>query len=135
MKIGLEKIKSHKGVTVETLLDSEATGLFMDKGFAKEKRSRMEKLRKLVMVKNIDDTRNSGGAITYEVKCNMFFKEHIERVKINICNLGKTKVILGMPWLAAQNPEINWEKRKIEIICCSPLCGVNLKIKSKKKGK
>jgi len=37
----------------------------------------------------------------------MFFKEHVERVRIDVCNLGKTKVILGMPWLAAYNPEID----------------------------
>jgi len=28
---------------------------------------------------------------------------------MDVCNLGRTKMILGMPWLAAHNPEINWE--------------------------
>jgi len=30
MKVGLEKLESHEGVAVKALLDSGATGLFMD---------------------------------------------------------------------------------------------------------
>jgi len=41
---------------------------------------------------------------------------------MDVCNLGKTEVILGMPWLAAHNPEIDWEKREVEMICCPPIC-------------
>jgi len=37
----------------------------------------------------------------------MFFKGHVERVRMDVCNLGKIEVILGMPWLAAHNPEID----------------------------
>jgi len=48
-----------------------------------------------------------GGAITYQVKYNMFFKKHVERAQMDICNLGKIEVILGMLWLAAYNPEID----------------------------
>jgi len=29
--------------------------------------------------------------------------------------------ILGMPWLAAHNPGINWETREVKIIKCLPL--------------
>jgi len=52
----------------------------------------------------------------------MFFKGHVERVRMDICNLGKTKVILGMLWLAAYNPEIDWEKREIKMMRCPPIC-------------
>ena len=38
-------------------------------------------------------------------------------------HLGKTEVILGMPWLAAHNPEINWEMGEVKITRCPPLCG------------
>ena len=37
MKVGLEKLESHEGIAVKALLDSGATGLFMDMTFAKEK--------------------------------------------------------------------------------------------------
>ena len=75
---------------MKVLLDSGVTGLFMDTTFAKEKRFKIEKLKKLLLVRNVDGTVNAGGAITHQVECNMFFKGHVERVKIDVCNLGKT---------------------------------------------
>jgi len=116
MKVGLEKLKSHKGVVVKALLDNGATGLFMDTAFAKEKVFKIEKLKNPLLVRNVDGTANVGGAIMHQVKCNMFFKGHVERVRIDVCNLGKTEVILGMPWLAAHNPEINWEKGEVKMM-------------------
>ena len=50
-----------------------------------------------------------------------------------MCNLGRTEIILGMPWLQAHNPEINWETEEVRITRCPPLCRRNLKIKKKKK--
>jgi len=107
LKVGLEKLESHEGIAVKALLDSGATGLFMDTTFAKEKGFKMEKLKKPLLVRNVDGTANVGGAITHQVKCNMFFKGHMERARMDVYNLGKTEVILGMPWLTAHNPEID----------------------------
>jgi len=36
----------------------------------------------------------------------MYYKSHVERMRIDICNLGRTNVILGILWLQAHNPEI-----------------------------
>ena len=123
MRVGLEKLENHKGVVVRVLLDSGATGLFMDITFAQEKRFKMEKLKKPLLVRNIDGMVNTGGAIMHQVECNMFFKGHIERARMDVYNLGKTEVILGMPWLVAYNPEIDWEKREVRITHCPPICG------------
>jgi len=65
MKVGLEKLENHKGVAVKALLDSGATGLFMDMAFAKEKGFRMERMKKSLLVKNVDGTINVGGAIMH----------------------------------------------------------------------
>ena len=107
MKVGLEKLESHEGVVVKALLDSGVTGLFMDTTFTKEKVFKMEKLKKPLLVRNVNRTVNAGGAIMYQVECNMFFKGHMERARIDICNLGKKELILGMLWLAVHNPEID----------------------------
>ena len=79
MKVGLEKLESHEGVAVRALLDSRTTGLFMDMTFAQEKGFKIEKLKKSLLVRNVDGTVNAGGAIIYQVECNMFFKGHMER--------------------------------------------------------
>jgi len=118
MKVGLEKMKNHEGVVVKVLLDNRATGLFMDTKFTKEKGFKLEKLKKPLLVQNVDGMVNVGGAIIHQVECNMFFKGHVERVRIDVCNLEKTEVILGMPWLAAHNPEIDWEKGEVKMMRC-----------------
>ena len=107
MKVGLEKIDTHEGVTVKALLDSGATGMFVDKKFAEKHRFKMEKLEKPLIVMNVDGSNNSGGRITHEVECNVYYRGHQKRMKLDVCNLGRTDVILGMPWLAAHNPEID----------------------------
>jgi len=50
MKVELEKMENHEGVTVKALLDNGAIGLFMDIKFAKEKGFKLEKLKKLLLV-------------------------------------------------------------------------------------
>ena len=65
MKVELEKLENHEEVAVKALLDSGMTGLFMNTTFAKEKGFKMEKLKKPLVVRNVDGTINVGGAITY----------------------------------------------------------------------
>ena len=97
MRVGLKKLESHEGIAVKVLLDSGAIGLFMDMTFAREKGFKMEKLKNPLLVRNIDGIVNAGGAIMHQVECNMFFKGHMERARMDVYNLGKTEVILGMP--------------------------------------
>ena len=130
MKVGLEKLESHEGVAVKALLNSGATGLFIDTTFTREKGFKMEKLKNPLLVRNVNGTVNAGGAITHQVECNMFFKGHVERVRMNVCNLGKIEVILEMLWLVVYNPEIDWEKEKVKMTCYLPICR-----KKKQKGK
>jgi len=107
LKVGLEKLESHEGIAVKALLDSGATGLFMDTTFAKKKGFKMEKLKKPLLVRNMDGTANAGEAIMHQVECNIFFKGYMERARIDVYNLEKIELILGMPWLVAHNPEID----------------------------
>jgi len=133
MKVGLEKLESHEGVAVKALLDSRATGLFMDTTFTREKGFKIERMKNPLLVQNMDGMVNVEGAIMHQVKCNMFFKGHVERVRMNVCNLGKTEVILEMPWLAAHNPEIDWEKEEIKMTRCPPICGKRKQEEKRKK--
>jgi len=131
MSIGVEKLDTHEDVTVKALLDSGATGMFMDKRMAARHGFKLQKLERLIMVRNIDGTNNSKGAITHQVEYNVYYKGHVERMRMNVCNLGKTEVILGMPWLVAHNPEINWETGEVKMTRCPPLCGGRSQTKEK----
>jgi len=123
LNIGVEKIDTHEGVMIKALLDSGATGMFMDRQTAARHGFKLQKLERPLVVRNVDSTNNSGGAITHQVECNVFYKGHMERMRMDMCNLGKTEVILGMPWLAAHNPEINWETGEVKMTRCPLLCG------------
>jgi len=122
LKVGLEKLESHEGIAVKALLDSGATGLFMDTTFAKKKGFKMEKLKKPLLVRNMDGTANAGEAITHQVECNIFFKGYMKRARMDVYNLEKIELILGMPWLVAHNPEIDWKKGEVKMMHCPPIC-------------
>ena len=134
LDIGIERMDTHKGVTIKALLDSGATRMFIDRKTVAKHGFRLQKLERPVRVKNVDGTYNSGGAITHQIEVNVYYKSHVERIRMNVCNLGRTEVILGMPWLAAHNPEINWETGEVKMTRCLPLCGrVKTKREEKKK--
>ena len=73
----------------------------------------------------MDGTGNSGGLVIYEIEVNVYYQGHIERIKLDVCDLGRTEVILGILWLTAHNPEINWETGEINMMRCLVLCGKN----------
>jgi len=121
LNIRIEKIDTHEGIAVKALLDSGATGMFMNKRTAAKHGFMLEKLERPIIVRNVDRTNNSGGAITHQVEANVYYKGHVERMRMDVCDLGKTEVILGILWLQAYNPEINWET-KVKMTRCPPLC-------------
>jgi len=73
--------------------------MFIDKKIAAKHGFKLQKLKRLVAVRNIDGTNNSRGAITHQVEVNVYYKNHIERIRMDVCDLGKTEAILRMPWL------------------------------------
>jgi len=107
LNIGVEKIDTHEGVMIKALLNSGVTRMFIDRQMTARYGFKLQKLERSIAVRNVNSTNNSGGAITHQVECNMFYKDHMERMRIDVCDLEKTEVILGIPWLAVYNPEIN----------------------------
>jgi len=90
LNIGVKKIDTHEGVIIKALLDSGAMGMFMDRQTAARHRFRLQKLERPLLIRNVDGTNNSGGAIMHQVECNVFYKGHMERMRMDICDLGKT---------------------------------------------
>ena len=56
----------------------------------------LQKLEKPIVVRNVDRTNNSTRVITYQVEVNVYYKSHIERIRIDVYDLGKTDIILGI---------------------------------------
>jgi len=97
LNIRVEKLDTHEGITVKALLDSGATGMFMDKRAAAKHGFMLQKLERPIKVRNVDGTNNSGRAIIHQVEVNVYYKGHVERMRMDVCDLGKIEVILGMP--------------------------------------
>jgi len=113
VKIGLKQEKEKEGIVVDVLLDSGVTGLVMSEEFARKHRFRRTKLEKLIYVRNVDRMLNYMELIVDTVEVEIFFKRHKERTSIDVIEEQKWGVILGMPWLACHNPEIDWRTGKV----------------------
>ena len=96
-----------EGITVEALLDSGATGIVMSSEFTRKQGFKLKKLKRPMQVRNVDGTFNKEGPIENMVEVNLYFKGHVERTKIDVIGGQKWSVIIGMPWLARHNPEVN----------------------------
>jgi len=79
MKVELEKLENHKGVVVRVLLDSRAIGLFIDITFARKKEFKIEKLKKPLLVRNVDRTANAGGCYQEVVNASVITLDRCSR--------------------------------------------------------
>ena len=97
VKIGLERIDTQEGITVEALLDSGATGLVMSLEFAKKQVFKLKKLDRPMYVRNMDGLLNKERPIKHTVEVNIYYQEHKERTEIDVIGGQKWMVILGIP--------------------------------------
>ena len=104
-------------------MDSGATGLVMSLEFAKKQGFKLKKLERPVNVKNMDGSFNKEGPIEYTMEVNIYYQGHRERIEIDVIRGQKWMVILGMPWLACHNPEIDWRIGEVKMTKCPEECG------------
>jgi hypothetical protein len=124
------KIQSPRTGTIcagTTLLDSGATGMFMDPTFAKENSLDICPLPRPIPVYNVDGTLNKMGSVHEEVEVILQIDDHSEWVVFSVIRLGKTKLIIGHTWLHHHNPEIDWELGKITLTRCPSNCCVTIR--------
>ena len=83
VKIGLKRVNMQEGITVEALLDSEATGLVMSLEFARKQEFKLKKLERPMNMRNMDGSLNKEGPIENTVEINIYYKEHRERTEVD----------------------------------------------------
>ena len=84
IKIGLERLDTQEGITVEALLDSGATGLVMSSEFARKKGFKLKKLERPMQVRNVDGSFNREGPIENTVEVNVYYKGYVKRMEIDV---------------------------------------------------
>jgi len=82
------------------------------------------KLEHSIKVYNVDGSMNRGGSITKEVTPILSYQGHKEHAVFEVCNLGKSNLVIVYTWLHKHNPEIDWETGKVEMTRCLRECNV-----------
>ena len=75
----------------------------------------MEKLVSSIAVQNVDQTTNKTGAIHYTCTLYMNIEEITQKHLFYVMGCGQENIILGLPWLRATNPTINWVRQTLTI--------------------
>ena len=75
-----------------------------------------------IYVRNLDGSFNKEGLIEHTVEINIYYQGHRERTEIDMIRGQKWKVILGIPWLACHNLEINWKTEEVKMTRCPEEC-------------
>ena len=50
-------------------------------------------------------------------------RDHAEKIKMAVVNLGKTDFSLGLDWMQYHNPNIDWEQSTLTFDRCPNQCG------------
>jgi len=74
-------------------------------------------------VRNVNGLLNKEGFIEHIMEVNIYYQGHRERTEINVIGGQKWTIILGMPWLACHNPEIDWRTGEVKMTRCLEECG------------
>src|SRR5258708_31359727 len=118
LQVELMSPTSLTSVTTSTLLDSRATGMFINWDFVWRHQLETTPLPQPVLLHNIDGSTNEHGSITEEVHTLLRFGQHLERAQFAVTNLGQQSVIIGHPWLSHHNPEVDWAAQKVSMTRC-----------------
>ena len=68
----------------------------MNRKITTKHRFRLQKLKRPVTVRNINGINNNRRAIIYQIKVNVYYKNYIKRIRIDIYDLERTDIILDM---------------------------------------
>src|SRR5260370_6717760 len=122
LQVELTSLTSLASITTSALLDSGATGMFINRDFVQRHQLETTPLPQPVLLCNIDGSANEHGSIMEEVHTLLCFGQHSERAQFAVTNLGRQSVIIGHPWLSHHNPEVDWTAPKVLMTHCPTGC-------------
>ena len=104
-----------KVVDSSALVDSGTDISCIDWQFVRKNRLPTEKLTSPIAVRNVDQTMNKTGAIRYTCTLYTNIEGIAQKHLFYIMGCGRENVILGLPWLRATNPTIDWVRQTLTI--------------------
>src|SRR5258706_10048218 len=122
LQVELTSLTSLASIATSALLDSGATGMFINRDFVQKHQLETTPLPQPILLRNVDGSANEHGSITEEVHALLHFRQHLERVQFAVTNPGWQSVIIGHPWLLHHNLEVDWTAQKVSMTCCPTGC-------------
>jgi RNase H-like domain found in reverse transcriptase/Reverse transcriptase (RNA-dependent DNA polymerase)/Integrase zinc binding domain/Aspartyl protease/Chromo (CHRromatin Organisation MOdifier) domain len=105
-----------KGKTANAMIDSGATGNFISAEWVRQNQVHLQRKRKpyyLTVADGSEMPTNDGRVALETEPLRVVSQQHHMTIAFDVVRLANHDIILGMPWLRQQNPQINWIKGTI----------------------
>ena len=110
-------ISSQKRKVINIMLDSGATGNFLDLALASSLDIPLVRKNFPEPVRAVDGSELSSGLITHQTPDLTMICDngHTESISFDLINTPLFGAILGVPWLQTHNPVIDWQTRRVTL--------------------
>jgi hypothetical protein len=113
-----------KRAEAQALMDCGATKNFMNLEYAKYLKLPITQLPEEQPLYNVDGTLNKTGCLQYSTNLKVQTGDKKTVMQFFLSDLGKSKVILGYPWFAAHQPQIDWhygwiDPEQLPLVLCA----------------
>ncbi|QRW17965.1 Retrotransposable element Tf2 protein [Rhizoctonia solani] len=95
---------------LKTLIDSGTTSNFISPAIVKKYKIPKTQLKNPQVVRMLDGTISQTGCIWHQVQLAVLANGHPHTIPFLVCPIGSTPAILGMTWLTAEAPLIDWQQ-------------------------
>src|SRR5258707_3281590 len=122
IQVKLTPITLLASISTSMLLDSRATGMFINQSFMQKHQLETTPLPQPVLVHNINGSPNENRSVMEEVHITLHFRCHSKRAHLMVANLRQQMVIIGHSWITLHNLEVDWVSQKVSMTRCPPSC-------------
>jgi predicted aspartyl protease len=98
-------------VNARAMVDSGATGIFIDKDFCRKFGLTTYKRKRPIRLTLFDGS--EAGVITHQAKGTIVIDGQEQDLIFEVTQLSTYPIVLGLPWLKMFNPTINWMEEEI----------------------
>jgi hypothetical protein len=95
------------------LIDCGAMGLYIDHDVVKRLNLPTKKLAIPIKIRNVDNSENIAGKLRETVTLQFETCDRMMTAVFYVTQLGDQGILLGLPWLEAENPDIDWKARTL----------------------
>src|SRR5258707_8077398 len=122
IQVELTSLTFLTSISTSALLDSRATGMFINQSFVQKHQLETTPLPQPILVHNINGSPNENRSVMEEVHITLHFRCHSKRAHLMVANLRQQMVIIGHSWITLHNLEVDWVSQKVSMTRCPPSC-------------